>query len=229
VPAIVTPIVLGSKLMRVNCYAIATDAGKVLVDTGTRKQRARLESRLCHEGCLPGSVKLILITHGDFDHIGNAAYLRKKLGAPIAMYAGDVPMAAKGDMFAGRKRPNRVVRKILSLAIRVRPEDRFEPDLLVDEDFDLSEYGLPDARVLLLGGHSAGSIGLLLADGSLFCGDVLENRTTPRLGSIMDDASTARASVERISGLGIEMVYPGHGAPFRWQDLEGFGSGPRIR
>jgi hydroxyacylglutathione hydrolase len=224
---IVTPLVLSSRLIRVNCYVITTDAGIVLVDTGMRKQRAELESKLCGDECGSGSIKLILITHGDFDHIGSAAYLRKKLGAPIAMHAGDVPMSVRGDMFAGRKRPNHVSRKILSLAVRFPSEDRFEPDLLVDEDSDLSEYGLVGAKVLLLRGHSAGSIGLLLTDGSLLCGDLLENRKAPRLGSIMDDVSTARASIERLGGLEIETVYPGHGRPFYWRELGGLGDGTR--
>ncbi len=224
---VVTPLTLGSRLIRVNCYAITTEAGIVLVDTGMRKQRAELERRLCGSGCEPGSIRLILVTHGDFDHIGSAAYLRKRLGAPIAMHADDVPMSAKGDMFAGRKRPNHVVRKLVSLAVRFPSEDRFEPDLLVDEDSDLSEYGLIGAKVLLFGGHSAGSIGLLLADGSLLCGDLLENRKAPRLGSIMDDVPTARASLERLGGLDIEVVYPGHGMPFHWRDLAGTGGGTR--
>jgi hydroxyacylglutathione hydrolase len=51
---------------------------------------------------------LIVITHGDFDHIGNAAYLRQKFGAKIAMHADDVGMAERGDMFWNRKKGNRL-------------------------------------------------------------------------------------------------------------------------
>ena len=217
----VTPIALGSGMFGVNCYRITTERGFVLVDTGTRKQRAKLEERLWADDRDRASLKLILITHGDFDHIGSAAYLRKKYGSPIAMHEGDVLMSAEGDMLSGRKRPNLLMRTILSLAVRLPQQDRFEPDLLVDEDSDLAEYGLVGAKVLLLRGHSAGTIGLLLADGSLLCGDLLENRKAPKLGSIMDDVPAARASVERLNGLGIGTVYPGHGRPFHWRDLVG--------
>ena len=215
----ITPLALGSGVFGVNCYRITTDSGFVLVDTGMRKQRAKLEEKLCPDDCDEASLKLILITHGDFDHIGSAAYLREKYGAPIAMHEGDVLMSAEGDMFSGRKRPNPLARTILSLAVRLPQQDRFEPDLLVDEAADLSEYGLVGARVLLLRGHSAGSIGLLLADGSLICGDLLENRKAPRLGSIMDDVTAARASVERLNTLEVGTVYPGHGKPFHWRKL----------
>jgi hydroxyacylglutathione hydrolase len=215
----VTPLTLGSGMFGVNCYRITTERGFVLVDTATKRQRAKLEERLRAADCDRASLKLILITHGDFDHIGSAAYLRRKFGAPIAMHEGDVLMSMKGDMLSGRNRPNLLMRTVLSLALRFPQQDRFEPDLLVDEDSDLTEYGLVGAKVLLLRGHSAGSIGLLLADGSLLCGDLLENRKTPKLGSIMDDVPSARASVERLNALEVGTVYPGHGKPFQLRDL----------
>ena len=215
----VTRLALGRRAFSVNCYLIRTDLGFVLVDTGMRRQRAKLVERLRAQGCEPGSLELILITHGDFDHIGSAAHLRGEYRAPIAMHQGDVQMGAGGDMFSGRRRPNRLVRAILSLVLRFPEEDRFEPDMLLDESSDLAEYGLAGADVLLLRGHSAGSIALLLADGSLLCGDVLENRRTPRLGSIMDDLPTAEASVERLKTMKVGTVYPGHGSPFEFADL----------
>jgi hydroxyacylglutathione hydrolase len=191
----------------------------VLVDTGTRRQRSKLAERLRAHGCGPGSLKLILITHGDPDHIGSAAHVRKEFGAPIAMHEGDVQMSATGNMFSGRKGPNRLVRAVVSLVFRLPEEDRFEPNVLIDEGSDLTEYGLAGAKVLLLGGHSAGSIALLLADGSLLCGDVLENRKTPRLGSIMDDVPTAEAGVRRLQTMDVGTIYPGHGKPFAFADL----------
>ena len=212
-------LALGSGAFSVNAYLIETDRGFVLVDTGMRSHRATLEKRLAEAGCTPGALSLILITHGDADHIGNAAYLRSTFAAPIAMNHGDVGMTSKGDIFAGRQRPGWFARTILPIFARVREEDRFEPDVLVDEDSNLADYGLPEARVLLLRGHSSGSIALLLADGSLVCGDVLENRSKPRLGSIMDDVSQAQASVDRLRTMSVTTVYPGHGTPFEMDDV----------
>ena len=215
----VTPLALGSGLFGVNSYLVAADPGFVLVDTGTRRQRARLMESLRLHGCGPDSLRLVLLTHGDFDHIGNAAHLRREFGVPIAMHAGDVAMAANGDMFAGRRPRNPFLRSLVSLAARLPQVDRFEPDRLVDEESDLAEYGLAGARVLLLRGHSAGSIALLLADGSLLSGDVLENRRKPRLGSIMDDVAVAEAGVRRLRTVGAGTVYPGHGRPFAFAEL----------
>jgi glyoxylase-like metal-dependent hydrolase (beta-lactamase superfamily II) len=135
------------------------------------------------------------------------------------MHQSDVEMSANGDMFAGRNRPSWPVRTLASLTLRLPEEDRFEPDVLVDEGCDLSEYGLAGTQVVLLCGHSAGSIALLLADGSLFCGDVLENRKTPRLGSILDDPLAAKTSVERLGTMMVGTVYPGHGSPFEFGQI----------
>ena len=90
--------------------------------------------------------------------------------------------------------------------------------MYVDEGYDLSEYGL-DAKVLHLPGHSKGSIGILTADGDLFCGDLFKNRDKPVLSSIMDDLAAAKASVEKLKVLKIRTVYPGHGKPFLMEEL----------
>jgi len=216
----ITRLPLGRGAMSVNSYLIKTGVGFVLVDTGTRKHRAALLEAIRAQGCGPGLLRLVVITHGDFDHIGNAAHLRAAFGAPIAMHGGDTEMAARGDMFAGRKPGNRLMRMVASVLFRLPGEDRFEPDLLLDEEADLSAYGLDGARVLLLSGHSAGSIALLLDDGSLISGDVLENRAEPRLGSIMDDVPAAEASLRRLGTLSVGTVYPGHGTPFEFGELE---------
>ncbi len=218
-PITIDPMTFGSSAFSVNAYLLRTDVGCVLVDTGMRGHRETVESRIAGSGCAE-QLKLIIITHGDVDHVGNARYLRERFGAPIAMNEAEVPMTRDGDMLANRSARVTLVRRILRSVVRLKEGDRFEPDVLLDENSDLAEYGLEDARVLLLKGHSNGSIGLLLADGRLISGDVVENRGgQPKIGSIMDDAATAKASVERLRAMGVTTVYPGHGAPFEMSRL----------
>lgn len=200
-------------ISRVNCYLVKTDSEFILIDTGSSNQRAELEQALEAAGCRPGSLRLIVITHGDFDHTGNAAYLRGKFGVPIAMHKDDLGMAEHGDMFWNRKSGNALIRKLAPIFMKFPKADRFMPDLLVEDGLRLSDFGC-DARVLSIPGHSLGSIGILTDDGSLFCGDLLENTDKPNFNTLMDDPLTARASVDRLKGLAVKMVYPGHGAPF---------------
>ncbi len=197
----------------VNCYLIKTAAGHVLIDTGCSNARKELLAQLEGSGCTPTSLKLVILTHGDFDHIGNAAYLRSAFGARLAMHRDDSGMAERGDMFVNRKKPNLIIGTLLPLFTGFGASERFTPDVLLDEGCDLSQYGLA-AKVVCLPGHSKGSVGILTATGELFCGDLFENTKGPALNSLMDDSTAAKASVAKLEAPKIRTVYPGHGQPF---------------
>jgi glyoxylase-like metal-dependent hydrolase (beta-lactamase superfamily II) len=208
------PLRLGS----VNCYLIENNHGFILIDTGASNQRNELENELVSAGCQPGELKLIVLTHGDFDHIGNAAYLRKNFATKIAMHKGDIGMAQHGDMFWNRKSSNTLIRMLAPFLFKFPESDRFKPDFHIDESYDFSEYGF-DAQVLYIPGHSKGSIGILTASGDLLCGDLLANTDKPSFNSIMDDPVTAHASLEKLKSLGISTVYPGHGKPCSMEEF----------
>jgi len=197
----------------VNCYLVRTDTGHILIDTGCSKRRAELERRLDRSGCGRGDLALILLTHGDFDHAGNASYLREKFGTRIAMHRDDSGMVERGDLFCGRRKGNIIIGKVAPVLFGFGRSERFSPDEYLDDGYDLSGYGL-DGRTLHIPGHSKGSVGVLTADGDLFCGDLFINDDRPVLNSIMDDPAAASSSVERLGSLGIRTVYPGHGRAF---------------
>ncbi len=92
-------LLLPYRLSSVNCYLIKTDTGYILIDTGYSNKRTNLEKEFESAGCRPGNLKLIVLTHGDYDHAGNARYLREKYGTKIAMHNGDSGMVERGDMF----------------------------------------------------------------------------------------------------------------------------------
>ncbi len=182
-------------------------------------QRSTIETKLRNAGCHSENLKLIILIHGDIDHCGNAAYFRQKFGTKIAMHHADLGMVERGDMFWNRRKPNIFIKIIFSLLFRLDRSDRFKPDLYLKDGDTLAEYGL-DARILELPGHSKGSIGVLLANKNLFCGDLLGNIDKPKLWSIIDDPSAASASVEKLKNSGINTVYPGHGKPFLMEQFD---------
>ena len=137
--------------------------------------------------------EVIIITHGDFDHIGNAADPRGKYGGRIAMHPQDAGMAEKGDMFWNRKTGNRLIRFLAPRLFSFGKANRFKADIPLSDGYSLSEYGL-DATLLAIPGHSAGSIGVLTAAGDLFSGDLFDNTQRPVLNAIMDDLETAQAA-----------------------------------
>ena len=181
-------------------------------------KRSAVEKELDDLGCLPGKLKLIVLTDGDFDHSGNAAYFRERFGAKIAMHPDDAGMVEFGDMTWNRRKPNVIFRALFALFYRLSESDRFTPDVPLREGDDLSEYGL-GATIIEIPGHSKGSIGLLTGNRDLFCGDLLANVGEPAVWSIIDDQEAAEASVEKLKSYEIQSVYPGHGQPFQMAEF----------
>ncbi len=206
-------------LMAVNCYLVKTETGHFLIDTGIAKKRGQLEKDLHEAGCQPGDLKLIIITHGHLDHVGNTAYLREKYGAKVAMHEGDFSMVESGDMFVDKK--GGVMIGLVGLLMRVlglSDYEKFTPDIYLEDGQDLSAHGL-DATVIHFPGHSRGSIGVLTADGDLFCGDMLVNTEKPEKNTLIDNQAAYDASLERLKTLRVKTVYPGHGKPFQMDQL----------
>jgi glyoxylase-like metal-dependent hydrolase (beta-lactamase superfamily II) len=214
----------------VNCYLVNTGQGYLLIDTGFLSKRAKLEQALELAGCRPGNLQLILLTHGDTDHADNAAYLREKYGAQIALHALEAPLVERGDMSSTRKAKPDKIGFIFKVMIPLAPVlfktnafEYFKPDFTIDEDFDLSEYGFA-AKVLHLPGHSKGSIGIVTSEDFtaqpagagpvVFCGDLLYNFIGRPSCQLIDDLAYFKASLEKLSRLEVKTVYPGHGKPF---------------
>ncbi|OGF45467.1 MAG: hypothetical protein A2452_10850 [Candidatus Firestonebacteria bacterium RIFOXYC2_FULL_39_67] len=206
----------------VNCFLVKSDSTFVLIDTGVLNNNIELERELAKAGCKPGNLQLVILTHGDFDHSGNAAYIREKFKTKIAMHIGDIGKVEYGNQSWGNKdKPDRVTvfGKFIILLSRFFVKSMnlipFKPDLTIDETFDLSIYDL-DAQILYIPGHTKGSIGVLTVDGNLFCGDLYMNMIKPDIQFFIDDLTAAKESLNKLKSLTIKTVYPGHGKPFQY-------------
>ncbi len=208
------PLGMGS----VNCYLLQAGDGYVLIDTGAPNAWDILRGELDSLNCQPGTLNLIVLTHGDFDHIGNAAHIRAVFGSRIAMHADDARVAEVGDMFVNRKKSNFILSALIPRLIGFGKSEQFTPDALLEDGSALSEYGF-EARVIAIPGHSKGSIGILTPDGHFFCGDLFDNTKKPALNSLIDDRDAALQSAAKLSSLRIRTVYPGHGKPFLMDQL----------
>ena len=206
-------------LFDVNSYLIKTEAGFFLIDTGMKKRRAKIEEALDKAGCKSGDLKLIIITHGHLDHVGNAAYLRDKYGSKIAMHLDEARMAESGDMFIDKGGIVVGIVSVLMSVFGLSGYERFTPELYLEDNQDLSEYGLP-AKVLHTPGHSNGSVSLLTEEGTLFCGDIYGNAKKPEKTTLVQDQGDFDLSIQRIKTLYVHTFYPGHGAPFSITQLE---------
>ncbi|MFZ1976368.1 MAG: MBL fold metallo-hydrolase [Bacteroidota bacterium] len=206
----------------VNSYLVKLKDGYLLIDTGLNTSWSQLEGKLLAEGCLPDRLKLVIITHGDFDHTGNCAALQKKYKVKIAIHSADSSMVENGARlkrhirtFAGK------IRIVLSkLRRRKFKFETFKPDIFLTDGQILNEYGF-DAKVIHTPGHTKGSISILTNDGDLFSGDTigLTKKGTVDLSAYIDDMQEINKSVKFLKTLKVRRFYPGHGKPFEMKDF----------
>jgi len=202
----------------VNCYLIKTDSGFIMVDAGVSFYRGALKKALKQAGCRPGGLKLVVITHGDYDHTGNCAWLQKNYSAKIAVHKNEVGAVEGGDMLATRKTEQGIGLRISQAVFKPLFFRKCKPDIFLDEGDDLSEYGL-EGKVVYMPGHTTGSIGVLTGEGDFFCGDLLTNSGRPEKNRLVDNEAEMDASIEKLKTLGVKTVYPGHGKPFRMEEF----------
>ncbi len=204
----------------VNAFLVKVLDGFILIDTGLSLFWDKLENELISAGCLPDKLKLVIITHGDIDHIGNCAKLQEKYKCKIAMHKNDALMAENGVML--KRKVRTLMGKIFVFLRRLRRRklalERFKPDLYLTDGQNLKEYGL-DASIIHIPGHTKGSIGILTDDGSLFAGDTFTNRKKPDIATYIENSQELKDSIARIKSLSVKTIYPGHGRPFEMKQL----------
>jgi hydroxyacylglutathione hydrolase len=205
----------------VNVYIVNTGEGYILIDTGIMKQWSRLEMELLQSGILPDHLKLVIITHGDFDHTGNCSELQRKYQVKIAMHSGDVEMVRTGIPVKRRVKGFR--RKLFLILGRRKSNNfqRFEPDIVLENGQVLTEYGFA-ARVIHTPGHTKGSIAVLTTDGQLFIGDSLSNRRKLERSPYIENEKALHESLLVLKRIKARIVYPGHGKPFTVETLASF-------
>jgi glyoxylase-like metal-dependent hydrolase (beta-lactamase superfamily II) len=198
----------------VNAYLVETPLGFVLVDAGVPSSWDRLKAALDAAGCTPGRLSLVLLTHGDMDHVGCARRLREEYGAPVAVHPGDRGMVESGED-QNRRGSNLAIR----MAMRFRPHRRdpdapyLSPDVLLEDGQSLAAYGW-DARVVHCPGHTVGSVAILTSSGDLIVGDTASNMTRPGPGMLVQNAAEYNRTLAMLAALPAKTVFPGHGRPF---------------
>lgn len=217
----------------VNAYLGKQNGNFILFDTGGHMtmdkefdgRRNRLKRELDNAGCTPETLKLVVLTHGDCDHAGNADYIRKTYQAKIAMHPNDRELVERptGDLmmqsFQYSSPILNLVAKLMKKKIVLMNEkvlknfDTVTPDILLEDESDLSAFGF-DAKIRHLPGHTEGSIGIFTSDGDLIAGDIFVNMKKPGAALNAVDFDKLHQSIQKIKSLDIRTIYPGHGEPF---------------
>lgn len=191
-----------------NCYIIRGTDGDILVDTGIPKYRDEIETWL-----LNYNVKLIVLTHGHNDHIGNAAYFSELYGTPIAMSRYDELLAEDNlcRHFYSVGAAGKIVAALSKKTMSQRSE-LFEVSIYLEDGMELGKDFGADCKAVKLDGHTKGSFGFLNGT-DLYLGDAAMNYIKPSFPLICESPKAARASLEKIKTLKTGRIFFGHGEP----------------
>jgi metallo-beta-lactamase class B len=77
-------------------YLITTPAGHILINTGINDSTAAIRSNIEKLGFKLSDVKLLLATHGHWDHVGAMAEIKRLTGARMLMQEADADMLESG-------------------------------------------------------------------------------------------------------------------------------------
>ncbi len=166
-----------------NCYIVMDENAKTCAIVDPGDQGEPLADWLDGKGLTP---KMILLTHGHYDHVGGVAALRQRYeGIPVYLHEADTKLTPE-----------------LSMGLQWT-------DFYGEGDFITMDRVM--FRVLHTPGHTPGSV-CLMAENVLICGDTLFAGSCGRTDFPGGSWSQMMDSLSRLSKLPGELrVLPGHG------------------
>ncbi len=179
-----------------NCFVLGCEntAEAAVIDPGDEPDR--ILATLVDNNL---TAKLIINTHGHFDHVGANRKLKEATGVPILIHALDTPMLSQLASSAA--------------AWGMVAENSPPPDREI-EDGDQVNFGDITLTVLHTPGHTPGGISLY-TDTEVFVGDTLFAGSIGRTDFAGGSFETLKNSIQqKLFTLNEDLVvYPGHNNP----------------
>ncbi len=215
-------------------YLLPCNAGYLLVEGGSESEFSLFLKELKEQGIGPGEIKYLFLSHHHEDHAGFAASLRELSDCRIIAHQEALEPLQTGEHFIPGE-GGIVNRRVIlfgyylfltkKVRLKLNPLEIKEGDLPVTGDNNelLRTLGVP-GKILATPGHSPDSISLLLDDGSCFCGDLAMSEPawlrTSYCCIFIANVEQYYKSWQKIIDEGARTIYPAHGQPFSYRELE---------
>jgi len=211
----VIPISLGM----VKVFLIRGQSRSVLIDAGNVPGDGdKIIAQIQAHGVDPRSISLIVITHIHRDHVGALSQLVAATGAPVVVHAAEADLLRRGtsQVVVPRTWPAKLVMRLAPPT----PLPAVEPNLIVQEELDLTPFGVA-GQVLSTPGHTDGSLSVRLSGGEAIVGDLimswLMSTRIPTWPMIAQNPAQVAESIKRVLAWHPTLIYAAHGGPFTAQ------------
>lgn len=222
---------LGNFIANNYLIPLPSSSGYMLVDTGYDNGVQRFQREICKRNIEIKEIKFVFLTHAHDDHAG---FLNQLLSlnpnANVILHQNAIAGLRRGqNSFDGGCSSALAYGFCKAMALFGKGRHRFPA---VEERFrqNFIIYGSEEAkkleqtlsmRFLETPGHTNCSISLL-DHGNLFCGDAAMNGwpSRKRITIWIENCQDFYRSWEKMIALKPKMIYPGHGKPFFYSDLQ---------
>ena len=211
----------------VNAYFIG-EAGRpwVLVDTGIPGRARQIAAAAEARFGTSSRPEAIVLTHGHWDHAGNALELAEHWDVPIYAHDLELPYLTGRSAYPP---PDPTIGGAIGFLSRFMPSNAYNFATRIQPLRDKKVPGLADWEWIETPGHSPGHVSLFRAsDRVLLAGDafatmdmeswiglITAHRTLARAGAPFNcDWTATRASVQKLADLRPDVVGCGHGKPY---------------
>ncbi|ADZ09650.1 beta-lactamase domain protein [Methanobacterium lacus] len=197
-----------------NVYALESTKGSysylimdkepILIDTGYPGKFEDILEEINSLNLELKSIKHILLTHHDVDHVGNAALLQEETGATLWASKDDIPYIL-GD----KCRPG--IKKLVSFILRPKKPEKIQV---------YQNTTIGDVQIISTPGHTPGHVSFLYED-ILFAGDLVGNtngklKKPPIFGN--SNTKSIDESIIKMNEYDFNWICPAHGEPIELKD-----------
>lgn len=199
---------------RSNSFLIKCENNYALVDTGRKNSWKELKDKL--DNILDeNKLSCLILTHAHFDHVENAAQLKREYNCKIIVHESEADYLKHGNnpSLQGTYPITRFMVNLLGKRLQSHYKyEPAEPDILVNEKYDLKDFGF-NAYIIHTPGHSKGSISIIIDNEIALVGDtmhgVFPNSAFPPFA---EDPEIMVQSWTKFFKTDCKLFLPGHGS-----------------